>query len=687
MAKPDINATFDEEKNPYARQRMAVMTDEQQKLAEKLQDWYCDAYWDKDNRGVFEKMETCDLYWEGEANPPESDTDPASNTNVVNSTIEGQVAYLVEQNIAIEAKARKPSSLAFRNKAVNLMEWCKDQNKMVRKMDVHERRRKKFGVGVFRVLFEPDMLDGLGLPWIEPVNPAYVFTDPVVTDIYKVQDGRFLIESINRSIDSAKEEFGEERGCAIEPGYVPMEYSDLFDEFERGTEGEIASDHYLHWLVWTHAWVDEDFGLDAKPEEADEASELVEDEGEPAEDDESSDEDAEPAEMLGDDEDADEAYAGDAEGDTPKEKGLKKILRLIEMSSCGVILRDTLEDGVLICEDDIRYPYFFTPDMYREGTVWAKSTAELLIPQQDLIDDLDDQIRINARLTGNPQREVNINTGVDPDKMSNEGGLIYPVNENNGIKFLQPPEIPQYIPQRRNQAFQERTIVSRWSDQMNGIKQEGVDTATESLGLQQGGTQSISHDKRLLGETLAELFEYCLILMMENYTETEIFSITDMGVESFMSLNPSSLKNIPMLMAATPSYQQTFAREYPEAQNVPEWMPHPEGLTEKIALNIVVTVGAGLPSNKAFIYQMIKDDPDITPPERRKFKREYLGLPISETPELPPQVPAQIIPQMAGGLQATGGIPPGLPPGAGNPNVAGLTPAGAPAAPAPGGVV
>src|SRR5690606_17658832 len=130
--------------------------------------------------------------------------------------------------------------------------------------------------------------------------------------------------------------------------------------------------------------------------------------------------------------------------------------------------------------------------MYREGTVWAKATAELLIPQQDLIDDLDDQIRISARLTGNPQREVNINSGVDPDKMSNEAALIYPVNENGGIKFLEPPEIPQYIPQRRNAAFQEVPIVSRWSFQMAGIKQQGVDTATESLSLQQGGTQGVA---------------------------------------------------------------------------------------------------------------------------------------------------------------------------------------------------
>lgn len=634
---PNINDTFDEHDNQSAR--LSVMTQEQIKLADKIMDWYRDAYMEKDDRGIFEKMEAAELYWEGEANPPESDNDPASNTNIVNSTIEGQVAYLVEQNIAIEAKARGPSDLPFRNKAVNLMEWCKDQNKMRRKLDVHERRRKKFGTGIFRVLFEPDMLDGLGLPWIEPVNPAYVFPDPVISDIYKIQQGRFLIESINRSIESAREQFGDELADAITPGYTPMEYADMFDEFD-GDEGLVARDHYLHWLVWTHAWVDEDFGIESQPADV----------------------------MISDDEDALEA---DAE-DTVQEKSKKKVLRLIEMSADGVILRDTLEQGVLICEDDNRYPYFFTPDMYREGTVWAKSTAELLIPQQDIIDDLDDQIRINARLTGNPQREVAIESGIDPDKIDNAGGTIYPSNIPNGMRYINPPEIPQYIQKRRDQAFQERTIVSRWSDQMNGIRQSGADTATEVLTLQQGGTQSITHDKMLLEETLAEVFEYCLVLMMENYTETEIFRITEQGEESFMSLNPSHLRNIPVLMPATDSYQQMMTARFPEAQNIPEWMSHPEGLTQRIALDIEVKVGAGLPSNKAFVFQMLQQANQaraITPQEYRHLLRDYVGLPIPETPPAPPMMPGPM----------GEGLPAGL-----SPDVAGLAQSGAPAPPMPG---
>lgn len=633
----DINDTFDEE-SYHSKVRRQLMSDEQQRLAEKVQNWYRDAYRDKDDRGVFEKMETAELYWEGDAHPPVSDTDPASNTNIVNATIEGQVAYLVEQNIGIEAKPRGPSDLAFRDKAVNLMEWCRHQNRMRRKLDVHERRRKKFGVGYWRVLFDPDLLDGMGLPWIEPVNPAYCFPDPVVTDIYKIQQGRFFIEGINRSIESAREKFGEELADAIEPGYVPMEFSDIFDEMEE-RDGEIADDHYLHWLVWTHAWIDD-------------------------------------PEAVGDDDDPDspdENMPGSEDGDDAVEKEdrpKKKVLRLIEMSACGVILRDTLEQEVLICENDQRFPYFPTPDMYREGSVWPKSTAELLIKLQDKIDDIDDQIIINGRLTGNPQRILDVGSSIDPDKVDNDGGLLIMSAYEGGMKYLKPPEMPQYIIAHRDKALSyERSVISRWSDQMNGIKQTGVDTATESLGLQQAGTQSINHDKMLLEETLGEVFEYCLLLMMENYTEEETFLITEKGKEQFMAFNPSSLLEIPKLIPASEMYKQQFVKEFGDAAvSAPDWMPHPDGLRQKIALDIEVKVGAGLPSNKAFIYQMLKEDPDLTPQERRRFKKEYLGLPIDEMPEPPPQPPAM----------------PGQP--MQNPTVAGVSAGGVPLPPNPGGM-
>lgn len=578
--------------NDYSKRKMEVMSQEERDLAERYLDLYRSAHQDKENRGLFDKWELIDLYWEGEANPPESDTDPASNTNIVNPNIEGQVAYLVEQNIAIEAKPRGPSDRPWKDRAVMTMEFVKERNRMRRKLDVHERRRKKYGTGVFMVLFNPDALDEMGLPEIHVCHPAYTFFDPTITDVYRFQEGRFVILVLNRSLNYAREHYDEDLVSAIEPGYHPMEEDFFLFGEDAGETDDISRDSYLHMFVFTR-------------------------------------------------------YK-DSEGE--------RRLRLVEMSGCGVILRDTKkeeeEDGTKRFPND-QYPFFLTPDMFRDGTVWGKSTAELLIPTQDIIDDLDDQIRMNARATGNPQRELDINSGIDPEKVTNEPGLVYPTNAINAIRNIEPPKMPEYIIARRNQALTyERTVVSRFSDQMNGIKQEGVDTATESLGLQQGGTQGINHSKLLLEETLAEVFEYCLELCMFYWTEEEFFELTERPGE-YDYFRPSDMLNIPKLIPASNTYKRQFQSDFPDAEEIPQFMPimgeDNKPLTKKIALDISVTVGAGMPSNKGFVFNMINQamqNKAITPQEYRKLLKEYVGLPVDEEPPITQDQVAEMV-QMA----------------------------------------
>jgi hypothetical protein len=642
MADLEEEFPFQTNMSRYQKRRHEVMSEEEIAESDKFLEWFRSSHQDKENRGLFDKWETIDLYWEGEANPPESDTDPASNTNIVNANVEGQVAYLVEQNIAIEAKPRGPSDKPWRDRAVMVMEFVKEQNKMKRKLDVHERRREKFGTGIFRVLFDPDALDGFGLPCIEPCNPAYVFFDPTITDIYKIQQGRFAIEIVNRSLNYAREKYDEELVSAIEPGYHPMEAEMVFGE-DEGENDEISRDSYLHMFIFTRY----------------------------------------------------------------KKNGELR-LRLVEMSGCGVILRDTKkeeeqeeetadEEAQEMAEDedrifpDERYPYFLTPDMYREGTVWAKSTAELVIPQQDLIDDLDDQIRYNARLTGNPQRLVSIDSGIDPDKVTNESSISIPTADMNGYKWVEPPRMAESIFRRRDQALGiERQIVTRWSDQQAGVKQQGVDTATEALSLSQGANSGINHKKLLLEETLAEVFEYCLELCMKHWTEEQFFELTEKPGE-YDFFRPSDLAQVPRLIPATSSYQQAFTRDFPNAQETPHYMPlmgepdemgNRKPITQKIALNISVTVGAGMPQNKAFVYSVIKEAMGaqlITPPEGRKLLKEYVGLPIDEEPPIDMNQVQQMIQQAIQQAMTTQQPP--------NPNVMGMTQNNAPAAPViPGGM-
>ncbi|WP_461246263.1 hypothetical protein [Treponema sp. R6D11] len=221
-------------------------------------------------------------------------------------------------------------------------------------------------------------------------------------------------------------------------------------------------------------------------------------------------------------------------------------LRLVEITGCGIILYDSFEkrdgDGFYPIN---RYPYFVTPLYRREGSIWAKGDAELLIPLQDLVDELDDQIRSNARLSGNPQRLVDISCNIDLDKWTNDSGLIIPTANIDGARYLTPPEMPDYPLRRREQALNyERQIVSRFSDQLAGTTEETQRTATEvELAIRQGNI-SLDYKRKILKNTLSNVFEYCFALAMAYYSSSKAFKGED---GEFVWLSNKIFKNIPLL--------------------------------------------------------------------------------------------------------------------------------------------
>jgi len=508
---------------------------------EDLLELYRRAYEDKQRRGLFKTWELCKAYWEGEVNLPENSNDPGSSINIIHPTVEGQIAFMVEQNIGIQALPITPSEQPYAKNVEIILEWIKRKNNLICKIDQHERRREIFGTGIFRVTFDPDKADGLGMPVIECPNPANVFVDPAITDVYKIEEASYIIETMIKPVSWAKETFGEEIAGEIKPGYDPS---------AEDVTG--SGDNYKHMLVWT------------------------------------------------------------------KKDG---ILRLVEMSGCGVVLYDSFDEkNPESFYPNNKYPYFFTPLYYREGSIWGKSDVELLMSLQDLINDIDDQIRINARLTGNPQRIAAASANIDIDDWTNEPGLILPVADVNGLQYLYSPSIPAYIVQRRNMALEyERQLISRFGDQMIGQGSSRINTATEAAAVAQSGSVAIEHKKMMLIETLNSVFGYCVDLIKEFYTEQSVYRIPDKGNE-FINFRGSELKNIPLLIPAPNGYiTDDFA-------------------TKEADFEIIVTVGSDLPNNKAFMFNIMRENYQlkvISLEEYRKWLQINVGLPINVT--APPQ--------------------------------------------------
>ena len=506
---------------------------EKETLKNKYLDYYRRAREDMQRQDIFEKFQKYNRYWQGDCVVKKSENHPASNTNIIHPVIEGQVALLTEQNVSVSAVPQSPSEVPFAKKAGQVLEFIKDKNKIHRVIERHERNREKYGTGVLRVIFDPDLLGGAGLPQIECVENGSIFIDPCITDPSKIQEAEFIIEAAVKSIYWAKETYGSEIASQIEENYFPYGEAKNYDSVNA---------KYLHLLVWTR-------------------------------------------------------------------KG--GILRLVEMSGDGTILSDSGENESFYAVS--KYPYFFTNLYGREGSIWGVGDVELLCPTQDLINDLDDQIRLNARLTANPQRLVETGSGIDLESLTNEPGLNIPVNNINAVRDLQPSAVPSYIIERRNLALQyETSKVSRFSDQMLGSKQKGVDTATEALALQENAHQGISFKKLQLQETLSDVFSYCLALVREFWNGDVEFRINKESDE-FICFSASELSAIKRLRKKDGEFI-------------------PEG-TKEAEFEIKVSVGAGLPYNKAYQYSMIVELTKggiIHPAETRAWLCENFGLPFNK---------------------------------------------------------
>lgn len=576
--------------------RASLMSESEIKEAEQFLVWYRRAYNDKQRLGLTKKWDDINKYWEGDFDYAE-DEEPAPNTNITNSNVEGKTALLCDQTLGIQVDPREPGDRPFCDQVRILADFIKDRNKMYRKIEVHERRREMTGTGIFRVIWDFDALRGKGMPDIESVHPSKLFIDPAITDVYKIQEAQYIIEARAKSIYSAKIEYGEKIADAIIPNLDPIQ--NIIQDSEE--------DQYVHLMIWTR-------------------------------------------------------YNDDG----------KMKLRLVEMSGDGVILKDTrkkLDEYKKKKSDDLiekqtklleqgkteeasklkneefelfpnsQYPYFLTPDMYRENTVWGKASAELMLPISDQVDEIDDSIQRNARLTGNPMSLVENSSGIDPQKITNAPGQMVPTNNINGFKWLTPPSIPTYIINKRTDLINnDRIIVSRFSDQMIGKQQTGVSTATESLALQNSGNSMIEHKKALLQETLSEVFEYAIDLALLNWNTTMLFKITGKnGEDDFTSFNPDVLNHVPVMIESDSDYRKQYKERNPEAKPEDyEFMQSDDNETRKIMYDLNVTVGAGLPNNRAYRYSIVRQsyvDKAITKKEYRKYLIKQLGLNLQEVPE------------------------------------------------------
>lgn len=522
---------------------------------------------------------------------PIEENRPNSRVNIVNANIEGQVAELVDQNLAVISRGEGPSDQGFARWARIGLEWTLRKNRIKKLMERHERRRLLFGPAWFKVYFDPDEFNGFGLVKITcpPLNSMFV--DTKIYDPMNLQDAEYIAEVMMRSKPWAKEKYGK---VADHINYGGSDRSSVF------AKDTTMDDENAFWLVqlWTKT--------DGK-------------------------------------------------------------LRLIEFSDDGVLLFDSfkewdekeqkwrdLENPKPFYRYN-RYPYFLTNLYYEEGKLLGFGDGKLLRPLQDLINDLYDQIRRAARpyrIFFDPDSEVDLtdyeaDDGPVPCKQPNENIRVVQVNANSDWWNL-----------LANIHIEVQRVI-RYSELMMGQVTRRK-TATEAAIQQQQGSSGIDFKKLMLQETLVEVCEYALDLMMENYTEGRAFRIDEQS-EDYEWIEFQQLNAIPRLVPADSAFTKRFEKKNP-GMPAPRWMQLKDKkgkpMTKSVEFDLEINIGAGLPKNKAFLWQMLErlsrivvdGKTVLNRQEFRSFIEDFLAIPLepdeldlllAQAQQAPPVLPQQ----------------------------------------------
>jgi hypothetical protein len=565
---------------------------------------------------------------------------PNTRVNIVNANIEGQVSALVEQNLAISTRGESIGDKPFAEWARIGLDWTFRKNKMRRVIEQHERRRLKHGSAWFKVHFDPMAIYGFGLARISNPSMGDIFIDGKVKDPLCTQDAEYIAEKIDMSYSQMCETYGDDKANACMYGTVPVWDEYVFEEFES-EDDNTSTTIFQYW---------------SKP------------------------------------------YG---------------ILRLQEFSADGVLLYDSHKKGTRKDNQrdmdyknvpyysyvDNKYPYFFTYLYPEEGQIYGFGDGKLLLPLQDMINDLYDKIRIAARphlILIDPESELDI------DEFDENSFEPIPCKQpTRAVHTVAWGTVNESWWRLLASIHTEVQRVTRFSELMTG-QGGGAQTATEASIQQQQGNAATNQKKLMLEQSLIDVAAYALGLMMEFYTEEKAFRLTEKKDE-YAWIDFRKMREVPVQRPASAAYTEEYlaaGRRQGEIRTAPQWelLTDSEGntVTKNVELDIEITIGAGLPKNKAFLWQMItqlaplavEGKPLMTWLEFRKFIIDFLGVPLMTEEELRlkeefEQQQQMLIQQQQAAMAAQqGGAPgqPGQPPQPGINNEQQVAEGGAPMA-------
>lgn len=586
-----------------------IQSSEKHRLACRVQELFRGAYEAKDQMDLMNCWAKYDAYKHNHQNPVQSPEHPGSVTNIIHPIIESQISDLTDKPFSTMAEGEEPGDDMFADDVEQMMDFILERNKFNLKLDMSERDRLELGTTAIKTYFDPQALDGKGLPSFEIVSPANFFPDPKWTAAHLLQECEFIIHAVARPLSWIRAKFPKLGKYVVRETTCPYD-PDLDSPNYKTDEVEVAT--------------------------------------------------SQKALLI-------ECYLKDIDGSVYCVHVANHIL--LEDS------REVLKQGKKLQRRD-KFPFVAIPCYPQRGTGWGQGDVELLIPTQDLINEMDDQIRMNARLMGNPQITVGrgAGKGFDIRKWTNKPGLRIPMVDQNAFQVVPGVNISSDVVNRREKAFEEANIISGRPDVSRGESPGQITAASAIMALQQAGQKQVVHKARMWKLGWSSVLELLYDEMIDNWDESTWIRIQGEKPD-FKFVDINTLKNVPIMVPVlNPGENEDSIKTLTES------VPAMDGeepildefgnpvmntieMTREAKFDLSLSIGDGLPNDKTFVYQTMLDlsgkvvegKPIVSWQELRNFIRNNIGIELGRDedmlqPPMPPMGMPKGMPPMMGGV-------------------------------------
>jgi hypothetical protein len=312
------------------------------------------------------------------------------------------------------------------------------------------------------------------------------------------------------------------------------------------------------------------------------------------------------------------------------------------------------------------YPFRMINCYNRRGVAWGMGDVELLIPTQDLINELDDQIRSNARLSGNPQVVVGMGAGKGFDfrKWTNKPGLRIPMRDHTSWSIVPPQNVSSDVSARREKAFQEADLIAGTPDVNRGEKPGQVTAAAAIMALQQAGQKTVVHKNEMFKAGWSEVIELLFDEVLNHWDEGMWVRI-DGDKPDFKFVEPGKMRDVP-LYVPNKLYGEL------EGEEPVRKLTNDNGdeMKRDAQFDFQLNMGNGFPNDRAFMLQMLTDfanlhfpdGPAVTRVEMRRFLKEQVGLDLDDEEQMQSPMQPPVNPMAQGAMPPAPPAPPPPPP-------------------------